>query len=118
MWRMGEVSNPCNYGDALAEDVSEVVGSVSGTFIRHGNFDYVTGSTKWETTIPGGNASNHTLPASLYLAEKPSWWGTSPWPWVGPDLTPMVGTLPAQARFAAFSPSIVGCQNTVGCAGP
>jgi hypothetical protein len=118
MWRMGEVSNPCNYGDALAEDISEVMGSVSGTFIRHGNFDYVTGSTKWETTIQGGNASNHTLPASLYLAEKPSWWGTAPWPWVGPDLTPMVGALPAQARFAAFSPSIAGCQNTTGCVGP
>jgi len=40
---------------------------VLSTVIRHGNFDYVTNSVKWDSTI-----SEHNLPASLYLASKPS----------------------------------------------
>jgi hypothetical protein len=30
---------------------------------------------------------NHTLPASLYLTAKPSWFGTVPFPPIGPDVT-------------------------------
>jgi hypothetical protein len=43
------------------------------------------------------------LPASLYYAKKPGWWpnGTA-WPWVGPDVAPMVGSLPAKTRSSAF----------------
>lgn len=61
---------------------------------RHGNFDAVHGATVWD---PGTAA--RTLPPSLYLQEKPRWWPSgTPWPWTGPDLSPMVGTLPAKAR--------------------
>src|SRR6266571_2475923 len=38
---------------------------------------------------PYGNSvpANQTLPASFYLSAKPSWWGTMPWPAIGPDVT-------------------------------
>jgi len=61
---------------------------------RTGNFDTVHNATVW-------NPANavQTLPPSLYLQAKPGWWPSgAPWPWAGPDLTPMVGTLPAKAR--------------------
>jgi hypothetical protein len=61
---------------------------------RHGNFDTVHNATIW-------NPANaiRTLPPSLYLQAKPGWWPSgTPWPWAGPDLTPVVGTLPAKAR--------------------
>jgi len=61
---------------------------------RHGNYDYVNNMTLWNDTAP-----TKTLPASLYLKTRPAWWPASTaWPWVGPDLTPMVGTLPAKQR--------------------
>ena len=44
-----------------------------------------------------------SAPASLYYAHKPGWWPSgAAWPWVGPDLTPMVGSLPAKSRSASF----------------
>ena len=78
------------------------LGSATGpsatTIYRHGNHDAVSAATVW---IPGNDV--RTLPASLYLAGKPGWWPDgSPWPWVGPDLAPMVGTLPAKARSDAM----------------
>ncbi|MBN1611619.1 MAG: hypothetical protein JW940_33600 [Polyangiaceae bacterium] len=43
------------------------------------------------------------MPTSLYYESKPRWWPAGAvWPWTGPDRTPMVGTLPAQAVAAAF----------------
>jgi hypothetical protein len=48
----------------------------------------------WDPSNP-----NHTLPASLYLTKNPAFFGNNPWPWAGPDLSPMVGVLPAKARF-------------------
>jgi hypothetical protein len=68
--------------------------NVKATLLRHGNFDYVTNSVVWDPSI-----SDHALPASLYLTSKPSWWGTLPWPSIGPDLNPMVGTIPAKERY-------------------
>lgn len=83
IWRLG-------YGGASwAGDPN-----VKATLLRHGNFDYVTNSVVWDSNIP-----DHTLPASLYLTSKPAWWGNLRWPAIGPDLNPMVGTIPAQQRF-------------------
>ena len=73
---------------------------VSVTTLRaHGNFDTVNGKTMWNSSI-----TTQTLPASLYYKSKPAWWpsGTA-WPWVGPDITPMVGTLQAQVTASAFN---------------
>lgn len=65
---------------------------------RHGNYDTVKNQTVWNATV-----ADHRLPASMYLTAKPGWWpaGTA-WPWTGPDLSPMVGSLPAKARSDAM----------------
>jgi hypothetical protein len=68
--------------------------SEATTLLRTGNYDYVHGDTLWDPST-----MMHVLPASLYLKKTPAWWpsGTA-WPWVGFDVTPMVGTLPAKVR--------------------
>ena len=68
--------------------------NVPATIIRHGNFDYVNNAVVWDPNIP-----DHTIPNSLYLSGRPSWWGNLPWPPIGPDLNPMVGLIPAQVRY-------------------
>jgi len=60
---------------------------------RHGNYDYFNATTIWDSTN-----SSRTLPASLYLQSKPAFFEDHPWPWVGPDLSQMVNTLPAKVR--------------------
>jgi hypothetical protein len=70
------------------------------SLFRHGNFDAVNGHTIWSAA-----SAVRTLPPSLYLQAKPGWWPAgTPWPWVGPDLAPMVGTLPAKARSDGYPP--------------
>jgi len=63
---------------------------VASTLLRWGNYDYATNQVRWSSAeIPAGNAvpATQTLPASFYLSSKPSWWGTMPWPPIGPDVT-------------------------------
>lgn len=67
---------------------------VAATLLRHGNYDYISGSTQWDSNI-----SDHNLPNSYYLDSKPSFFGDVPWPLIGPDLDPKVGLLPAKKRF-------------------
>jgi hypothetical protein len=71
--------------------------------MRWGNYDTVTAGVKWDSTeaAPAAaaytganlgtsyfNALAHTLPSSLYLASKPSWWPSAKaWPAVGPDVS-------------------------------
>ncbi|HEY8041181.1 MAG TPA: hypothetical protein VIF15_15350 [Polyangiaceae bacterium] len=75
-------------GGSGATDVSAT------SLYRHGNFDAVHGAVQWDPA-----RTDHALPASLYLRARPGWWPTAtPWPWVGPDIQPMVGTLPAKDR--------------------
>jgi hypothetical protein len=70
------------------------------TTLRHGNYDYVGNTTRWD---PGNTA--RVLPDSLYLSARPGFWpATTPWPWAGPDLVPMAGTLPAKLRFEQMPP--------------
>jgi hypothetical protein len=65
----------------------------------HANFDTVNGQVMYNPSI-----ATHTLPASLYYTSRPGWWPAgAAWPWTGPDLTPMVGTLAAQATSSAFN---------------
>ncbi len=61
---------------------------------RHGNYDTVNATTQWDPT-----SDVRTLPPSLYRPARPNWWPSgTPWPWLGPDLDPMVGALPAKDR--------------------
>jgi hypothetical protein len=75
--------------------------NVVKTTIRHGNYDYVNNKIVWETDDSKGiDHSNHSIPPSLYLAGKPSWWpAATPWPPVRPDQDPLVCELPAQKRL-------------------
>jgi hypothetical protein len=60
------------------------------TLLRWGNFDYATSQTRWNSEeVPSGHPipTTRTLPASMFLASKPAWWGTTPWPPIGPDVT-------------------------------
>jgi hypothetical protein len=70
---------------------------VAATLLRHGNFDFVTKTTQWDPAI-----ADRKIPDSLYLDAKPSFWKDLPWPPIGPDRKPMVGTIPARERFLAM----------------
>ncbi|MEM9722891.1 MAG: glycoside hydrolase family 9 protein [Bacteroidota bacterium] len=67
--------------------------SVDQTYI-HGN--NVNGTVVWNPSVGEG-----PLPASLYLCEKPSFFGNLPWPSIGPEFTLDCGTIPAKVRFLA-----------------
>jgi len=56
---------------------------VSSTILRHGNWDTYTNGVVWNSN------DDRTLPSSLYLSDKPSWWGNLQWPSIGPDMSPM-----------------------------
>jgi hypothetical protein len=67
------------------------------SLILHGNYDTVNAAVVWNPSI-----STHELPASLYLSAKPAWWPSgNVWPWVTPEASPMLNTLPAKARSDA-----------------
>ncbi len=51
----------------------------------NGNFNNISGRTDWLD-----NASR-TLPPSFYLEAKPAWWGSLPFPAIGPDMNGLGG---------------------------
>ena len=63
--------------------------------MRWGNYDTVNDATRWlPTEVPcalGSLAnllpSTQVLPASFYMSGKPAFFGTVPWPAIGPDVT-------------------------------
>jgi hypothetical protein len=61
--------------------------TTSATDFFHGNYNNISSATTWATGV------TQSLPASFYLASKPSWWGSIPYPATGPDVTG--GTGPA-----------------------
>jgi len=72
---------------------------VKATFLRHGNYNFVTESVVWDPDI-----TDHDLPASFYLPSKPAFFGEQAWPCIGPDVSPMINKLPAQLRFEQLYP--------------
>ena len=80
-------------------DSQEVSASFPGHIMREGNWDWFTGSQKWEdSTTPAA------IPNSLYLTSAPDFFGSNSWPWVNPT-TGAETTLPAKARFDAGTPN-------------
>jgi hypothetical protein len=80
------------FGDKGTSDVS------STSLWSHGNYDTVTPGVVWNPSI-----TTHELPASLYLKSRPTFFSAGgAWPWVGPDLSPRVQSLPAKARSDAM----------------
>lgn len=70
----------------------------ASTLLRHGNYDYSHKAVVWN------GKDDRKLPPSLYLASKPAWWGPLPWPPIGPDLSPMVSSIPARDRHLGLKP--------------
>jgi len=65
------------------------------TLMRWGNYDTVNDGARFQAgeipsgVSPYGNAvpASQALPASFYLSGRPGWWGSMPWPAIGPDIT-------------------------------
>ena len=94
MWQLGYNGETWNQYDT----------TVVARSIRHGNFDYVSNSVVWDPGI-----SDHALPSSLYLAQKPGFFNAGrgyTWPWVDPTGATKLYTLPARARYEAGTPFI------------
>ncbi|HZJ52897.1 MAG TPA: glycosyl hydrolase family 28-related protein [Myxococcaceae bacterium] len=72
---------------------------VAATSVRHGNYDYLTSSVKWDPGFP-----ERTLPTSLYLTQKPAFFAGYTWPWVDPTGPKQLFELPAKVRFEAGTP--------------
>jgi hypothetical protein len=53
----------------------------SGHQFLHGNYESLGKITLW------ASGTSQILPASFYLSAKPAWWGTLPYPAIGPDVT-------------------------------
>jgi len=75
---------------------------VAPSTVQDGNYDYLTNAIHWAS-----NDRAHTLPNSLYLSGKPTFFNAGTgytWPWVNPTGSPQLYTLPAKARFDAGTP--------------
>jgi hypothetical protein len=89
------------------------------TMIRGGNWDCVTNSVIWNTNVPSGSLAStyltpESLPNSLYLSGKPSWFAATSavWPPIDPSASTKVNKIPAQLCYengpktrAPFNPS-------------
>lgn len=68
---------------------------VLATLMRWGNYDTSTATVRFNSSeVPSGvspypNAvpASQSLPSSFFLISKPDWWGSVPWPPIGPDVT-------------------------------
>jgi hypothetical protein len=114
---LGTTSTGMGASPATTEVYTSIDGSMLSVFLTDtsmtpwstlwltGNFDTFNKKTMWNASMLTKDlpASTQKLPDSLYYASQPAWWpGGTPWPWVGPDLSPKVGTLPAEQRSNAF----------------
>jgi Pectate lyase superfamily protein len=96
-------NNPYGYsfGYANLTDDGSNPGNTTAAYttaIIHGDYDYVTGTFRWDPTV-----ANKALPSSFYKGTKPVWFGTLAWPAFGPatasPTTPLVGNIPAKACY-------------------
>ena len=71
---------------------------VKSTLLRHGNYDYYNHATVWDPAI-----STRTIPDSLIYSSKPSYFGSLPWPPIGPDVPGYVSDIPAKTRWNAYA---------------
>jgi hypothetical protein len=70
-----------DFGYAGAGDTAGVSTTAYATAFLHGNYTNADGAINW------ANGVTHTLPSSFYRDSKPSWFGSVPWPAIGPDVT-------------------------------
>ena len=68
---------------------------VKSTMFRWGNYDTVNNANRFlASEVPSGISpypnsvpGSQTLPFSFYLSAKPAWFGSIPWPAIGPEVT-------------------------------
>ena len=71
---------------------------VKATTLLRGNYNYRDHGVPKSESLGGA-----TLPKSLYLKKRPSWFGDLQWPPFGPDTAFEKNKIPAQARFEAMA---------------
>lgn len=84
---VAELISPATSNDPPCLDVGYADGNAGpspnatqSTMLYQGVMDCVTGMFQWQ-------GSALSLPASFYLPGKPAFWGSEPWPPIGPDVT-------------------------------
>ena len=98
---------------------------VASYLMRWGNWDSVNAATQWNCSevpsnlslysnaCPGPGSTPTSLPASFYLSAKPTWWGSLPWPAIGPDVTGgSIGQCKSGSYNGVPSPSSSLCSGT------
>jgi hypothetical protein len=91
----------------LSDDGSNGLDNVNpfNTSFLHGNYNNVDGSLIW------ANGITHTLPASFFRSSQPAYWGSAPWPAIGPEVSGGSGPgghaspIPAQACYSQIGGS-------------
>jgi hypothetical protein len=83
-------------GNELPVDNIHIDGSINNTLV-HGNHEQ--GSLQGYNTI-----SDHNIPVSYYLMEKPAFFGSLDWPVTGGEIVPNSGKIPAQLRYEGNDP--------------
>jgi hypothetical protein len=102
-------------GSGNSETGTNVVSDpyVATSMMRWGNYDVKNAATRFVSgEVPSGLSDGYanavpgstTLPASFFTT-KPSWWGSSAWPVIGPDVT--TGTVPGVASHVALNPAAI-----------
>jgi hypothetical protein len=71
---------------------------VKATTLLVGNYNYRDNGVPASESLGGA-----ALPKSLYLTEKPAWFGDLPWPPFGPDTDFQRNKIPAEVRFEAMN---------------
>jgi hypothetical protein len=90
------------------------------TLMRWGNYDTVNNAVRFTASetgsaapsYPGLSGPTQNLPDSFYLNGKPAWWGSMPWPAIGPDVTG--GDIAGVGGHAYLTPSANCFLNVMG----
>jgi hypothetical protein len=97
----GYLANTSNCGSSSASVIMAGCGGpvndayTANSVMLWGNYDTFNGASRFVSgEVPSGLAKyanavpgNTTLPASFAYSSKPSWFGSAPWPPIGPDVT-------------------------------
>ena len=98
---------------------------VASTLMRWGNYaacngDAACNAVRWQSsetasgapTYPGLSIPSQNLPSSFYLSAQPAFWGSMPWPAVGPDVSG--GNIPNAGGHAYHNPAATCYLNVLG----
>jgi len=96
------------YGSTSDGGGIAILPNPTATLIYHGNYNFKDAAQIWDPNIP-----DHTIPSSLFLSGKPTWFGSLTWPAFDPaSPNPSVDAIPAGYRYVhgTEAPGIVPGQ--------